>query len=315
MSASTQQGFTCTNFAAPASQGNAALAYLQSLNSSQSRGTMKAFLNRVAEAYGYSDLEQTPWGDMHYMLVQQIINSLLERNLAPTTINTYLAALKGVARQATLLRQMDADTLIHIQSIKSVNGSRVTNGRALAKKEVRALLRVCDKKLSVRNLRDAAMLACLLGCGLRRSEVVALDLKDAMLDEGALRVMGKGNTERMMPIPSQLVPRLEQWIYVRGDDPGPLFVRIRRGDNVIMARLSAQAVYNILLERRRQCRVVEHCSPHDLRRTFASALFDNGEDIRVVQMALGHANIETTKIYDMRGEDRKRKAISRLNYE
>nr|WP_321303085.1 tyrosine-type recombinase/integrase [Alcaligenes faecalis] len=315
MNKSTHQGFYRSNSAAPASPDNAALAYLSSLNSSQSRATMKTFLNRVAREFGYADLEQTPWGEMHYMLVQQIINSLLERKLAPTTINTYLAALKGVARQATLLRQMEADTLIHIQSIKSVSGFRVSSGRALAKKEVRALLDVCDKQLTVRSLRDAAMLACLVGCGLRRSEVVALDLKDINFETETLRVMGKGNTERLMPIPSQLMPRLKQWIFVRGDRPGPLFVRIRRGDNLVLARLSAQAVYNTLLERHRQCRSMDHCSPHDLRRTFASVLFDNGEDIRVVQMALGHANLETTKIYDMRGEERKRKAISRLNFE
>lgn len=295
-------------------RSNAARAYLASLNSGLSRATMSAHLHRVAKEMGYADLHVAPWGDLDYLTITEVIDRLVERKLAPTTINSYLAAMKGVAKQAVFLKQMDADTFLHIQSIKSVSGSRVTSGRALEQPEIRALLKGCDQDISIKNLRDAAILSSLLGCGLRRSEVVALDLKDVLMEDSAFRVMGKGNVERIMPLPKQLLPRLERWIYVRGDQPGPLFVRIRRGDNIAITRLTTQAVY-FMLQQRRQAAKVKHCAPHDLRRTYATSLFNNGEDIRVVQLALGHANIETTKRYDMSGEQRKRKAIDRLRYE
>lgn len=293
---------------------NPAQAYLASLDSGLSRGTMRSCLNRISKELGHEDLEQVSWGDLDYLVVAEVIDRLVERNLAPATVNGYLAAMKGVARHAVFLKQMDADTYLHIQSIKSVPGSRITSGRALEQPEIKALLRVCDKEMSILNLRDAAILSSLVGCGLRRSEVVALDLDDLSLEDSAFRVLGKGNVERIMPLPKQLLPRLERWLYVRGTQPGPLFVRIRRGDNIVMTRLTAQSIY-FMLQRRRHSAKLKHCAPHDLRRTYATSLFNNGEDIRVVQLALGHANIETTKRYDMSGEHRKRQAISRLRYE
>lgn len=293
---------------------NAANAYLLSLRSALSRTTMRSYLNRVAHIAGYTALDTMRWDMMRYSHVQAVVDKLLSENLAPSTVNSYLAALKGVARQAFMLKQIDSDAYFHIRDIKSVSGTRLISGRALERPEIRKILGSCDRETTIANLRDAAMIATLVGCGLRRSELVALDIEHVSWRDGAISVLGKGNKERLAHMPDQLVPRLKNWIYVRGDEAGPLFCRIRKGDNLVIRRLSAQAVYDIL-RRRQFSSQLDHFTPHDMRRTFATSLLDNGEDIRVVQLAMGHSNIETTKRYDFSGEKRTKRAIKRLRIE
>ena len=159
----------------------------------------------------------------------------------------------------------------------------------------------------------AAMLAVILGCGLRRSEAVGLDLRDVVTHNRALRVLGKGNKERLAYVPAGAWQRLQIWIdEVRGETPGPLFTRIRRFGDVTLNRLTDQAVYHILQVRQGQAGIGK-CSPHDLRRTFATAMLDNGEDLITVKDAMGHASVTTTQQYDRRGEQRLRDARDRLN--
>ncbi|EEW42926.1 hypothetical protein HMPREF0484_1044 [Klebsiella pneumoniae subsp. rhinoscleromatis ATCC 13884] len=99
---------------------------------------------------------------------------------------------------------------------------------------------------------------------------------------------------------------------VRGEHPGPLFTRIRRFDTLTNDRLTDQAVYHVLQVRQRQAGIAK-CAPHDLRRTFATAMLDNGEDLITVKDAMGHASVTTTQQYDRRGEARLRTARDRLD--
>ena len=94
---------------------------------------------------------------------------------------------------------------------------------------------------------------------------------------------------------------------------GPLFTRIRAGDDVTSQRLTPQAVYHILGQRRAESGIGE-CAPHDLRRTFASMMLDNGEDLITVRDAMGHASVTTTQKYDRRGDERLRKAADKLRF-
>lgn len=273
---------------------------------------MKSFLNTVANIIGFSSLEDCPWGELRRHHVQAIKDQLLIKELAPATINTYLAAIRGVALEAWQLKQIDTDAYQHIKLVKSVRGSRLAKGRALEGVESQALLSACGNDSSSKGLRDEAIIAVLLGCGLRRSELVSLDLEHISWTKGALKVLGKGNKERLSYMPDGTISRLKKWVdEVRGDVPGPLFTRIRRHDHVTSNRLSDQAIYHILDVRRIETGL-ENFSPHDLRRTFASALLDNGEDLVTVRDAMGHESITTTQVYDKRGDERLRKASKGL---
>lgn len=295
-------------------QDNPAVAYLISLGSKRSRQTMGSFLSIVARMIGYQNLRDCAWESMRRHHVQAVIHMLSDSDRAPATINTYLAALKGVALEAWTMKQIDTDSYQHIKQVRSVRGSRLPKGRALEKHEVRALYFTCENDRSSKGLRDAAILAVLVGCGLRRSEVVALDMECVITRDQALRVLGKGNKERIAYVPDGAWQRLMRWVEeVRGEQPGALFQRIRRFDDVTADRMTDQAIYHILETRRIEAGL-EKFAPHDLRRTFASAMLDNGEDIITVKDAMGHASVTTTQKYDRRGDERLKQASRRLEF-
>lgn len=177
---------------------------------------------------------------------------LRDTGRATATVNTYLSALKGVAKEAWMLRLMDVESFQQIRAVRNLRGSRLPRGRALPPDEIRALFRACDCDHSSIEVRDAVMLAVILGCGLRRSEAVGLDFSDVVTDERALRVLGKGNKERLAYMPAGTWQRLRMWIdEVRGEKEGPLFTRIRRFDTLTNDRLTDQAVYHVLQVRQR----------------------------------------------------------------
>jgi len=290
-----------------------ARAYLLSLNSVRSRQTMASFLNIVAGMLGAASLDTCSWGSLRRHHVMAVTELLRDTGRATATVNTYLSALKGVAKEAWMLKLMDVEGFQHIRAVRNLRGSRLPRGRALPAEEIRKLFAVCDADRSSLGPRDAAMLAVILGCGLRRSEAVGLDLRDVVTQDCALRVLGKGNKERLAYMPAGTWERLNMWIdQVRGEHPGPLFNRIRRFDTLTNDRLTDQAVYHILQVRQRQAGI-EKCAPHDLRRTFATAMLDNGEDLITVKDAMGHASVTTTQQYDRRGEARLRRARDRLD--
>lgn len=98
---------------------------------------------------------------------------------------------------AGMLRLMDVESFQHIRTARNLRGSRLPRGRALPPAEIRALFGACEADDSSIGTRDAAMLAVIFGCGLRRSEAVGLDLRDVVTQGRALRVLGKGNRERL----------------------------------------------------------------------------------------------------------------------
>lgn len=300
---------------APAGDGaplDPARAYLLSLNSPRSRQTMASFLGIVARMLGATGAETCSWGSLRRHHVMGITELLRDTGRATATVNTYLAALKGVAKEAWMLRLMDVESFQHIRAVRNLRGSRLPRGRALPAEDVRRLFNACEADRSSLGVRDAAMLGVLLGCGLRRSETVGLSLSDVVTHGCALRVLGKGNKERLAYMPAGTWQRLQLWIdQVRGENPGPLFTRIRRFDTLTNDRLTDQAVYHILQVRQSQAGISK-CAPHDLRRTFATALLDNGEDLITVKDAMGHASVTTTQQYDRRGEARLQTARDRL---
>lgn len=289
-----------------------ARAYLLSLNSPRSRQTMASFLGIVAGIIGAASPDVCNWGGLRRHHVMAVTELLRDTGRATATVNTYLSALKGVAKEAWMLKLMDVESFQHIRAVRNLRGSRLPRGRALPPEEIRALFDACEADDSSIGVRDAAMLAVILGCGLRRSEAVGLDLRDIVTEDRALRVLGKGNKERLAYMPAGTWQRLQKWVEeVRGEKEGPLFTRIRRFDTLTNDRLTDQAVYHVLQVRQCQSGITK-CAPHDLRRTFATAMLDNGEDLITVKDAMGHASVTTTQQYDRRGEIRLRKARDRL---
>ena len=252
------------------------------------------------------------WSALRYQHTQAVRARLAE-TYAPATTNKMLSALRGVLREAWRLGQMSAEDYHRAADLEAVRGETLPRGRALGTGELRALLHACSADASPAGARDAALLALLYGGGLRRSEAVVLDLADYDPESGALTIRaGKGRKDRLAYATNGAADALADWLAVRGDEPGPMFVPINKGGRVLPRRLSPQAVMNILAKRARQAGVA-HASPHDFRRSFISDLLDAGADITTVSKLAGHANVATTSRYDRRGEVAKRKAATLLH--
>jgi integrase len=161
-------------------------------------------------------------------------------------------------------------------------------------------------------VRDAAIVAVAYTCGLRRAELVALDLSDFDENVGALKVKGKRNKERTAYAVNGAGAALGDWLKIRGDEPGPLFHPINKGGVIQHQRMTTQAIYGLLQKRASQAGVKD-LSPHDLRRSFAGDLLDAGADLSIVQKLMGHASPTTTARYDRRPERAKRQAAERLH--
>lgn len=292
---------------------NPALIYLASLGPS-SRRTMRGALDTIARLVsgGEATAETLPWHTLRRQHTAAVRAALASR-YGVRTANRMLAALRGVLREAVELGLMDAESFQRASRIKTIRGKPAPAGRALEREELRALFASCvggDAAASI-DVRDAALLAVLYGAGLRRAEVVQLDVGDLAMESGALVVHGKGNKVRLAYVPESGQRLLTAWLSRRGPDLGPLLLPVQKDGVLVSRRLTEGAIYKIL-ERRARVAGVPHFSPHDCRRTFIGDLLDAGADMSTVKELAGHASIETTARYDRRGERAKRSAADLL---
>src|SRR5579864_8454637 len=184
-----------------------------------SRRAQKSALETMARLLTTNRLgaDELPWHRLGYQHTQALRAALADR-YSPATANRHLAAL----REAWRLGLMSAEDLQRAIDLPAVRGERLPRGRALSRGELRALFESC-RGGSPADARDAALMSVLYAAGLRRAEVVTLDVADYDPETGALVVRGKGNKERIAYIDNGAADAVRAWITVRGDSPGPLF--------------------------------------------------------------------------------------------
>lgn len=287
---------------------NPATVYLARL-SQGSRRAMRGALETAARIFTGQEVtaEAFPWHMVEYQHMGALRSQLVEE-YAHTTANKILSAVRGVLRECWKLGKMEGETYQTAASVENVKGDTLPSGRMLAFGEMAALGEVCREDNSKMGARDAALIAVLGGGGLRRAEAVALDRDHYDEATGEIQILqGKRNKSRTIYLNDRGQQTMTNWLETRGDEPGPLFYRIRRGDNMTTDRLTSQAVYKILKKRGGQAKIKDF-SPHDLRRTVASTMIDNGVDLVTVQKIMGHSSPTTTARYDRRGERAKQKA-------
>lgn len=305
---------------------NPATVYLAGLSLS-SRRTMKAALDTVAAllagyAYDLARCASKPpacdlalsfqWQTVRYQHVQ-LVRATLAQHIAPSSVNRNLAALRSTLKVAWRLGLMAAEDYQQAAAVKGVRGSRRKAGRAVSNEELKALLDACTGS-DHKAIRDAAMLAVMYACGLRRAEIVALDVSDFATDSATLVIHGKGDKLRIVPVADAAVVVLKEWLLLRGNQKGPLFCGLTPHHQLRHRhRISTQAVYNVVRERAAEAGITD-VSPHDLRRTFASELLDAGVDLALVQQLMGHSQVSTTAGYDRRPETAKHKAVNKLAF-
>lgn len=164
----------------------------------------------------------------------------------------------------------------------------------LSVEEVDAIMQMPDTR-KTKGLRDRAILEILYGCGLRVSELCELKISEVYAEEGFVRVIGKGDKERLVPMGGAAVEAYQAWLAAR---PEPV---AEYDDYVFINRfgkpLSRVSVFNMVKDMAGQAGVTKEISPHSFRHSFATHMIENGADLRVVQEMLGHESILTTEIY------------------
>lgn len=257
------------------------------------------------------------------LLVQEYAAHLQQDNRAASGINRALAAIRWWARTVSDLAYEDPavnraqrDEIVtqaaRVATVPDVTGSRPQAGRHVAYGEIDALLRVCANDHSAAGVRDAAIISLAAATGIRRGELAGLSLSDYERGDGdgVLTVRGKGDKARRVDVCNGGYAALADWLAIRGDDAGPLFYAIRKGGHVARgAGLSTEALAQMLAKRCAEAGIVRRMTWHDLRRTLAGDLLDNGADVVTVQRILGHASPVTTSRYDRRPDETRRRAL------
>ncbi len=166
----------------------------------------------------------------------------------------------------------------------------------LTVEECRTLLEVPDRTTPL-GLRNAAMLWLMYGCGLRVSELVNLNIHDLNIEEGILRVTGKGGKQRLVPVAPRVLELVNEYLItarqeqVKDSREDALFLSVRGHP------MTRERFWRIFKEYARQAQLAPDISPHTLRHSFATHLLAGGADLRVIQELLGHSSLNTTEIY------------------
>ena len=224
--------------------------------------------------------------------IQSYLGLKLRQGASPRSSARFLSAARSFYRWALREGHIVEDPTLRIESPKQ--GRPLP--KSLSETDVERLLGAPDLELAL-EFRDRTMLEMLYACGLRVSELVGLQVEQVGLNQGIVRVLGKGGKERLVPMGEEALDWLTQYMRVpriellKGQSSNVLFPSNRSRE---MTRQTFW--YRIKLYGER-AGIQTHLSPHTLRHAFATHLLNHGADLRVVQMLLGHSDLSTTQIY------------------
>lgn len=289
--------------------------YLQSL-SPTGRRSMVSLLNTCTKLLGSpGKAEEFDWSSFSYAKAMLIRSAMLQADYAINTINMAISALKGIMKTAFNLELIDADRLGRVNAIKPVKGNALKRqGRVLCAEEVQSLVKACERLTGPASMRNKALLLTALCTGLRCSELCALTIANIDLRTGQLLVAsGKGRKQRIVYINRQTTEAIQAWLAIRTNKPGPLFIRVLKGQHLTMLPLTPNGVVHLLQNLQKQANIAPF-APHDLRRTFITRLLDNNVDLNTVRQMAGHSDISTTIRYDKRNESSYQTKVSRLSF-
>jgi integrase/recombinase XerD len=266
-----------------------------------SRTTISAYradLERFASSLQLGSDPDTPEAVRHY------IDSLYEAKMASRSIARHIATLRNFYAHLVERGVLDADPTAHLVAPRQWQSLP----KYLNKKQIDDLLAACDSA-KPQGMRDRAMLEFLYATGLRVSELCKVRVSELERSMGVVRVVGKGNKHRIVPVGQAALAAVERYLgdarprLLKGRASPYLFVTNRGG------AMTRQGFWTLLAGYGKKAGIFHNLTPHVLRHTFATHLLEGGADLRSLQSMLGHADISTTQIYTHVVRSRLRKTV------
>jgi integrase/recombinase XerD len=224
--------------------------------------------------------------------LQAYLGARLKQGQSPRSTARFLSCARGFYHYLLREGRITLDPTLDVDSPRL--GRPLP--KALSEEEIDRLLQAPDPEQAL-ELRDRTMLELLYACGLRVSELTSLQLVQLSMNQGVVRVFGKGSKERLVPVGEEALRWLQRYLAgPRGEllkgIPAEVVFPSRRG-----TQMTRQTFWYRIKIYAQRAGIKKHLSPHTLRHAFATHLLNHGADLRVVQMLLGHSDLSTTQIY------------------
>lgn len=265
----------------------------------QSAHTRRAYSRALREfiAWWY---EQPGVRVLNKSTVQRYLSARRAEGMGAGAYNQARSAIMRLVREAVDNQVLPEQIAAGIERIEGIKRQGVRLGNWLLREQAEMLIKTLDIS-TLKGLRDRAILAVLIGTGIRRTELCSLTFAHLAQREGRwviVDMLGKGDKMRSVPVPSWVKACVDAWAQAAGISSGFVFRRINKGDNLAGESLTPQAVYYLVeqysLEAFGEDGIIQ---PHDLRRTFAQLARKGGAPIEQISLALGHSSIQTTERY------------------
>src|SRR5271157_681615 len=268
-------------------------AVLNTLASVHSRRSYKYAIERFIA--WYCDRPRLAFNRSVVVHYRSFLKSL---NLSAATINLHLSAIRRLADESAESGWLSPELAIGIRRVQGVKRLGRKSGNWLTRNQAQELVNAASKT-DLRGWRDGAILGLLLGCGLRRSEVVGLMLEQLQIREGRwviVNLVGKGARLRTVPVPSWSKELVDAWLRHSGVTDGKVFRQVLKGGMVQPSGVTANVVWYAVKRCAGQAGI-NNLAPHDLRRTCARLCHGSGGELEQIQFLLGHASVQTTERY------------------
>ena len=238
-------------------------------------------------------------GHFSKAMVGEYRSHLLTQHLSPASVNLRLSPIRRLAREMADNQYLDPAVAAAIERVPGVERRGTRVGNWLTKEQANELLNAPDPG-TLAGKRDRAILALLVGCGLRRAEVVGLSIEDVQQREARWLIpdlLGKGGRSRTVTVPSGIKARIDQWTRAAGITEGRLFRPVIKGGVLKGEAIQDEkAIWRLVVRYAREIELGK-LAPHDLRRTCAKLCRKAGGDLEQIQLLLGHASVQTTERY------------------
>lgn len=258
-----------------------------------SQHTISAYETDLTQFYNFNQSLHADFSftrDINHQLIRNWIISLNENSCTPKSINRKISCLKSYCKfllSNNLIEKNPFDKIITPKVRKKLP-------TFISEKEMASLSEIFDFELNFEGIRDKLVLELFYCTGIRRSELIGLTEKDINLNQNTLKVIGKGNKERIIPFPDYLNQIIKEYLL----EKKTAFIDTER---LIVTNKGKKAypklIYRIVNKYLNKITTNENKSPHTLRHTFATHLLNNGANLNAVKELLGHSNLSATQVY------------------